>query len=92
MMLLMRAQALSGDGAGGSVALRDFAARIPAEIGEDRSRPLATMAERIRKESGDRPPGGERKRPSSVAPELHRTVSACSAAGIAPDPAAAHQW
>jgi DNA-binding SARP family transcriptional activator len=85
--LLMRAHALNGDGAGALVALRDFAARIAAEIGEEPSRPLAAMAERIRKGIWRSPrPGGETQTPLVGRAALHRTVFSMLGAGIRTGP------
>ena len=52
--LLMRAGALAGDGAGALAAFREFAARL-ADIGEQPSRDLAALAERIRGKDWRRP-------------------------------------
>ena len=52
--LLMRAQALAGDTSGALAAFHEFAGRL-AEIGEQPSRELAALAERIRGQSWRRP-------------------------------------
>ena len=52
--LLMRAGALAGDGAGALAAFRELAARL-ADIGEQPSRELAALAERIRGKGWRRP-------------------------------------
>src|SRR6267143_2059478 len=77
MMLSMRAQALSGDGASALVAFRDYAARIAAEISEQPSRQVAALAERIRKGTWRPPrPGGEAQPPLIGRDALHRSVFA----------------
>jgi len=93
MMLLMRAQALSGDGAGALVALRDFAARIAAEIGENEPPAGHDGGTHSQRNLAIARPGGEAqnapRRSRGAAPNRvqharrrnpHRT------------PAAAHQW
>jgi len=83
MMLSMRAQALSGDGASALVAFRDYAARIAAEISEQPSRQVAALAERIRKGTWRPPrPGGEAQPPLIGRDALHRSVFALLGAGI----------
>jgi DNA-binding SARP family transcriptional activator len=52
--LVMRARALAGDSSGALAAFHEFAARL-AEIGEQPSRELAALAERIRGQSWRRP-------------------------------------
>jgi len=48
--LVMRATALSGDGAGALAAFHDFAAQLEKGIGEKPSRELNALAERIRRQ------------------------------------------
>jgi DNA-binding SARP family transcriptional activator len=87
MTLLMRTQALSGDGAGALVAFHDFAARIAAELGEQPSRQLAAVAERIRSGTWRPPrPGGEAHPPLVGRAALHRTVFTMLGAGLRAGP------
>jgi len=53
--LLMRARALNGDTAGALAAFHDFASRLAQELGEQPSRDLAVLADRIRERRWRRP-------------------------------------
>jgi DNA-binding SARP family transcriptional activator len=53
--LLMRARALIGDAAGALAAFHEFAARLAQELGEQPSRELAALAERVRGQRWRRP-------------------------------------
>ena len=55
MRLLMRARALAGDAAGALAAFHEFAARLAQELGEQPSRELTALAERIRGQRWRRP-------------------------------------
>jgi DNA-binding SARP family transcriptional activator len=56
--LLMRSTALAGDSAAALAAYRDFATRLQQEVGEQPSRALAALAERIRGQTW-RPAGSD---------------------------------
>lgn len=54
--LLLRAAALGGDGTGALAAFREFAARLEAGTGEQPSRALVALSERIRRQGWRRAP------------------------------------
>ncbi len=86
--LLMRAVALAGDAPGALAVFHEFATRLAAGVGEQPSRALAALSERIRKQSWRPPRASEADpEPPLVGREsLHREVLEQLAAGLADGP------
>jgi len=63
--LLLRAAALAGDGTGALAAFREFAARLEASTGEQPSRALVALSERIRRQ-GWRPVPAQDQEPVPI--------------------------
>lgn len=86
--LLMRAAALSGDGAAALAAFHEFSARLEADIHERPGRNLTGLAERIRVARGHAPrPGVKPERATLVGREsVHRAAFGLVAEGIRQGP------
>jgi DNA-binding SARP family transcriptional activator len=75
--LRMRALALRGDAAGALAAYHEFAERIHSEIGEQPSRELQALAQRIRDRSWYRAPTPEARLPTPLVGRAHVRDAAC---------------